>query len=506
MANTQKYLNHLLQTVGITPACSEEERVAAEEIARIFSNHGFEPEIQEFTSSSSPKLIRAILGCVLFVATVLMGIGGALGVVGTILVIVCGAIFILERLGRISLPQIGAGGLSQNVIAYHKASGPLASPRNRPVVVVAHYDSPRADILAQAPFAAYRPLLVKLLPVAMVVPAIIGILRIFPLPGAAKVVLWVLAILVSLIPLLNAVAIILNRYVLPYTSGSVCNKSSVAAMLGVMDAVAPFQGADEFPEDRPFDEYMEEQQSLYAVESYTDDGGVVAVPYGDNELVDGAEADDSDASFEDEFADEGADELVEDGFTIVPDIDYGADDEVAEEEVPLTGATITMPALQDDQLAEAADDEPAEADEADAEEIAQEVAEEEPVEDEEPGLPVNEAGCIRYGVDALRSLGMVATSCAIEYEEGALPVPAAARAAHAVADVAQAASAVSAAVPVVPAAPVVDIVPEIEDASVVEPEPAVEPEVEAEPEFASADDDIVVEPTVASAEFEASEA
>lgn len=506
MANTQKYLNHLLQTVGITPACSEEERVAAEEIARIFSNHGFEPEIQEFTSSSSPKLIRAILGCVLFVATVLMGIGGALGVVGTILVIACGAIFILERLGRISLPQIGAGGLSQNVIAYHKASGPLASPRNRPVVVVAHYDSPRADILAQAPFAAYRPLLVKLLPVAMVVPAIIGILRIFPLPGAAKIVLWVLAILVSLIPLFNAVAIILNRHVLPYTSGSVCNKSSVAAMLGVMDAVAPFQGADEFPEDRPFDEYMEEQQSLYAVESYTDDSGVVAVPYGDNELVDGAEADDSDAAFDDEFADEGADELVEDGFTIVPDIDYGADDEVAEEEIPLTGATITMPALQDDQLAEAADDKPVEADEAGAEEIAQEAAEEEPVEDEEPGLPVNEAGCIRYGVDALRSLGMVAASCAIEYEEGALPVPAAARAAHAVADVAQAASAVSAAVPVVPAAPVVDIAPEIEDAPVVEPEPAVEPEVEAEPEFASADDDVVIEPTVASEEFEAYEA
>lgn len=496
MANTQKYLNHLLQTVGITPACSEEERVAAEEIAHIFSNHGFEPEIQEFTSSSSPKLIRAILGCVLFVATVLMGIGGALGVVGTILVIACGAIFILERLGRISLPQIGAGGLSQNVIAYHKASGPLASPRNRPVVVVAHYDSPRADILAQAPFAAYRPLLVKLLPVAMVVPAIIGILRIFPLPGAAKIVLWVLAILVSLIPLFNAVAIILNRHVLPYTSGSVCNKSSVAAMLGVMDAVAPFQGADEFPEDRPFDEYMEEQQSLYAVESYTGDGGVVAVPYGDNELVDGADADDSDAAFDDGFADEGADELVEDGFTIVPDIDYGADDEVAEEEIPLTGATITMPALQDDQLAEAADDKPVEADETGAEEIAQEAAEEEPVEDEEPVLPVNEAGCIRYGVDALRSLGMVAASCAIEYEEGALPVPAAA----------QAASAVSTAVPVVPAAPVVDIAPEVEAASVVEPEPAVEPEVEAEPEFASADDDVVIEPTVASEVFEAYEA
>ena len=38
--------------------------------------------------------------------------------------------------------RLGKTGVSQNVIAYHKASGPLASPRNRPVVVVAHYDSP----------------------------------------------------------------------------------------------------------------------------------------------------------------------------------------------------------------------------------------------------------------------------------------------------------------------------------------------------------------------------
>ena len=30
MANTKKYLSHLLQNTGITPACSEEERAAAE--------------------------------------------------------------------------------------------------------------------------------------------------------------------------------------------------------------------------------------------------------------------------------------------------------------------------------------------------------------------------------------------------------------------------------------------------------------------------------------------
>ena len=47
MANTQNYINHLLQGTGITPACSEEERLAAEDIAQIFRNHGFDPEVQE---------------------------------------------------------------------------------------------------------------------------------------------------------------------------------------------------------------------------------------------------------------------------------------------------------------------------------------------------------------------------------------------------------------------------------------------------------------------------
>lgn len=142
MANTQKYLNHLLQNTGITPACSEEERAAGESLADIFKKHGFEPEVQEFTASNGSKIAQAVLGIMTFAGTVLMGIGGALGVVGVILVVAAAVLFAMERSGRKVISSLGRGGLSQNVIAYHKASGPLASPRNRPVVVVAHYDSP----------------------------------------------------------------------------------------------------------------------------------------------------------------------------------------------------------------------------------------------------------------------------------------------------------------------------------------------------------------------------
>ena len=55
MANTQNYINHLLQNTGITPACSEEERLAAEDIAQIFRNHGFDPEVQEFNAPRSEE-------------------------------------------------------------------------------------------------------------------------------------------------------------------------------------------------------------------------------------------------------------------------------------------------------------------------------------------------------------------------------------------------------------------------------------------------------------------
>lgn len=262
MANTKKYLSHLLQNTGITPACSEEERAAADVIAKIFTDHGFTPEIQEFSASGMPKVVQAGLGIAAFVGAVLAGIGGAVGIVGLLLVIAAAVLFVLERSGKPVLSGLGSGGLSQNVIAYHKASGPLASPRNRPVVVVAHYDSPREDLLAREPFAAYRPLIVKLLPAAMVAPAVLCVVRMLPVPDPAKIVMWVLAVVAALIPLAYGVSVIANRFVLPYTTGSVTNKSSVAAMLGVMDAVAPYELGEEFPHDTPADEYFAEQQRI----------------------------------------------------------------------------------------------------------------------------------------------------------------------------------------------------------------------------------------------------
>ena len=422
MANTRKYLNHLLQNTGITPACSEEERAAADIVATIFRDHGFQPEIQEFSASSGGKIAQAVYGILVFVGAILMGVGGSVGLVGLVLTLLGAVLYVLERTGHPMLSQFGNGGLSQNVIAYHQASGPLASPRNRPVVVVAHYDSPRADFLSQAPFASYRPIIVKLLPFAMVVPALIAVACLFPVPVAAKTVLWIIGIVVALVPMVYSVSILANKFILPYTSGSVCNKSSVAAMLGVMDAVAPFEGAHEFPADKPFHEFMEEQQSYAPVEDEFgdfEDEGRMEPAYGDIQPGQEVPA--------------AANTAVEPAVApeLISDQPSSATFELYDDE-PLSGATTTM--TREDLVA--AGLAPVEAQGADADALADAPyvhesepsvargveSEPEPEPEPEPTLPRNAVGNLRYGADIIRALGMVGEDCAFSYSADALPV------------------------------------------------------------------------------------
>ena len=406
MANTQNYINHLLQNTGITPACSEEERLAAEDIAQIFRNHGFDPEVQEFNAPAPSRMAFAVTGILAFAGALLMGIGGGIGLVGTLLAIVGAVLYVLERTGRPVISRLGKTGVSQNVIAYHKASGPLASPRNRPVVVVAHYDSPRAELLAREPYAPYRALIAKLLPIATIAPAAIAILRILPLPGALKVLLWIVAILASLVALANAANIISNRFVLPYTSGSVCNKSSVAAMLGVMDNVAPYQGENEFPDDIPFDTYFGEQKRR--AEEMARAAAEYAAAQQQNDYGNTIEYEEP-AYTEDEY-----------GQPVAPEGEQGEafDEQIDGFEGASADETLIGVIAPESQVQDIPAEEPV------ADESAAESAEEPAAaEQAEPELKLyrNAAGNIRFGSDAIRALGMLPESCTLDYEEGEEP-------------------------------------------------------------------------------------
>ncbi len=406
MANTQNYINHLLQNTGITPACSEEERLAAEDIAQIFRNHGFDPEVQEFNAPAPSRMAFAVTGILAFAGALLMGIGGGIGLVGTLLAIVGAVLYVLERTGHPVVSRLGKTGVSQNVIAYHKASGPLASPRNRPVVVVAHYDSPRAELLAREPYAPYRALIAKLLPIATIAPAAIAVLRILPLPGALKVLLWIVAILASLVALANAANIISNRFVLPYTSGSVCNKSSVAAMLGVMDNVAPYQGENEFPDDIPFDTYFGEQKRR--AEEMARAAAEYAAAQQQNDYGNTIEYEEP-AYTEDEY-----------GQPIAPEGEQGEafDEQIDGFEGASADETLIGVIAPESQVQDIPAEEPV-ADESTAESAEEPAAAEQA--EPEPKLYRNAAGNIRFGSDAIRALGMLPESCTLDYEEGEEP-------------------------------------------------------------------------------------
>lgn len=406
MANTQNYINHLLQNTGITPACSEEERLAAEDIAQIFRNHGFDPEVQEFNAPAPSRMAFAVTGILAFAGALLMGIGGGIGLVGTLLAIVGAVLYVLERTGSPVISRLGKTGVSQNVIAYHKASGPLASPRNRPVVVVAHYDSPRAELLAREPYAPYRALIAKLLPIATIAPAAIAILRILPLPGVLKVLLWIVAILASLVALANAANIISNRFVLPYTSGSVCNKSSVAAMLGVMDNVAPYQGENEFPDDIPFDTYFGEQKRR--AEEMARAAAEYAAAQQQNDYGNTIEYEEP-AYTEDEY-----------GQPIAPEGEQGEafDEQIDGFEGASADETLIGVIAPESQVQDIPAEEPV-ADESTAESAEEPAAAEQA--EPEPKLYRNAAGNIRFGSDAIRALGMLPESCTLDYEEGEEP-------------------------------------------------------------------------------------
>ena len=408
MANTQNYINHLLQSTGITPACSEEERLAAEDIAQIFRNHGFDPEVQEFNAPAPSRLAFAVTGILAFAGALLMGIGGGIGLVGTLLAIVGAVLYVLERTGHPVVSRLGKTGVSQNVIAYHKASGPLASPRNRPVVVVAHYDSPRAELLAREPYAPYRALIAKLLPIATIAPAAVAILRILPLPGVLKVLLWVVAILASLVALANAANIISNRFVLPYTSGAVCNKSSVAAMLGVMDNVAPYQGENEFPDDIPFDTYFGEQKRR--AEEMARAAAEYAAAQQQKDYGNTIEYEEPSYD-EDEFGQPSAS-------VDVPEQDEAFDGQIdgfegASADETLIG--VVAPEAQDQAApAEVSNEEKSSAEPAEEPTVVE-------VAELKPRLYRNAAGNVRFGSDAIRTLGMLPESCTLDYEEGEEP-------------------------------------------------------------------------------------
>lgn len=241
MANTQDYVSYLDDQIGISPATSQEELLAAQTIEALMRDHNVEVSIEEFDAPSWGRLPYMFLLVLLFIALILSGVGGTVvRVVGMLIAVACAVILALDYTGYASVfENFGPAGRSQNVIAYHKASGPLVTKGVRPIVVVAHYDSPHESFLYDSQISPYLPLIWKYSPYCVLAVGIIAFFQILGfIPAAFRLLLWVIGLVAALPPLVIGVGAIAERFA-RCTLGANDNRASVAALLGVLNAVSP---------------------------------------------------------------------------------------------------------------------------------------------------------------------------------------------------------------------------------------------------------------------------
>lgn len=240
MAMTHDYMDYLNEKVGICPAGSQEELQAADTIADLMRQHDVEPSIEEFDAKSFGGTVTALLYALMFVGIVLGGIGvSVLTVIGFVLAVGPAALFILKYFGHDFISPLGPTTRSQNVVAFHKACGPNVIKGNRPIVIVAHYDSPHENVLRTSPVAPYIPLIWR---VSKYCVLMVGVCMLFQplafLPEVFRRFLWVIGILAALPLAVLGVTGVLEHFS-DCTDGANDNKSGVAAMLGVLENVRP---------------------------------------------------------------------------------------------------------------------------------------------------------------------------------------------------------------------------------------------------------------------------
>ena len=275
MAMTHDYLDQLDQNVGIAPANSQEEYQAAQTIADIMRRHGVEPSIEEFDAKAFGGVMDQIMFAMLFVGMLLVGIGAVpLTVIGFVLVALPVAAFVALYLGNDFVEKLGPSARSQNVVAFHKGEGPLVQKGVRPIVIVAHYDTPHENPVYSTPLAPYLPIAWRFSKWCVLAVAVATLFQIMAfLPEAFRRILWVLGLIAALPLLLLAVTGIVELFT-PSTEGANDNKTGVAAMLGILQNVRPSDERSAYPANEDPADWVPAEPAFDAVSSYDDASAV----------------------------------------------------------------------------------------------------------------------------------------------------------------------------------------------------------------------------------------
>lgn len=240
MASTRYYLDYLNDQIDISPANSQEELDAAQLLQSLMDEHGLDTTMQEFDAPAGGEFTHDLTCVLLFFGMVMSGVlDSAVGAVGRVIVLVCVALLALRFGGYDLLGGIGPKARSQNVIGVHRATGPLVVKGNRPIVIVAHYDSPNENPLYRRNFVSLLPVIKRMSLWLVILVSLCTLLQLIgAIPEVGRHVFWGIGIVAGIPLIAIGVANIYERFA-PCTVGASDNKSSVAALLGVMDMVRP---------------------------------------------------------------------------------------------------------------------------------------------------------------------------------------------------------------------------------------------------------------------------
>lgn len=240
MAKTRDYMDYLDESIGIAPAHSQEEYQASEVISQIMKEHGLETAVEEFDSAGTGVMARNVLAIVLFVTLLVAGlVPDTLHIVMLLVAFASAGLLTFMRFVRNIFENIGPARRSQNVVAVRRARNQNTGRTSRPIVIVAHYDTPREEPMRRGGLARYQSMLVR---VGVFCPAVVCVTVLFQLlgflPEGFRMFMWVVGLIACLPAVVLAVTSLMGRFG-NCTVGANNNKSSIAAMLTLVDKISP---------------------------------------------------------------------------------------------------------------------------------------------------------------------------------------------------------------------------------------------------------------------------
>lgn len=239
MAMSKEYLAYLNQHLEIAPANSQEEVEAAAAIESVLrSQAGLTVEKHDVFAPAEINFVYGVLFLIFFIGVMFAGIGGLFWAFFGIILTALGFAFPACRfIGKDVLARTLPVARSQNIVGHHKGYGPHSGRGVRPIVVIAHYDTGKEELLYKPAISRFAGTIFSIAPVGAAIAAVCTVFQIFgALPEPFLRVVWIVAMVCALPALAWGINNVAAKF-MPLSGAANDNNAGVAALLGVVEDV-----------------------------------------------------------------------------------------------------------------------------------------------------------------------------------------------------------------------------------------------------------------------------